>query len=32
MRERLKGIAEGLGVARPDELGGQPSLLINGHS
>jgi AcrR family transcriptional regulator len=30
MRERLKGIAERLGVARPDELAGQLSLLING--
>jgi AcrR family transcriptional regulator len=30
MRDRLKGIAERLGVARPDELAGQLSLLING--
>jgi AcrR family transcriptional regulator len=30
MRLRLKGIAERLGVARPDELAGQLSLLING--
>jgi AcrR family transcriptional regulator len=30
MRQRLKGIAERLGVARPDELAGQLSLLING--
>jgi AcrR family transcriptional regulator len=30
MRRRLKGIAERLGVARPDELAGQLSLLING--
>jgi AcrR family transcriptional regulator len=30
MRERLKGVAERLGVARPDELAGQLSLLING--
>jgi len=30
MRLQLKGIAERLGVARPDELAGQLSLLING--
>jgi AcrR family transcriptional regulator len=30
MRQRLKGIAERLGVARPDELAGQLSLFING--
>ncbi|HLY91019.1 MAG TPA: TetR/AcrR family transcriptional regulator [Acetobacteraceae bacterium] len=30
MRQRLKRIAERLGVARPDELAGQLSLLING--
>ena len=30
MRQRLKGIAESLGVARPDELAGQLSILING--
>lgn len=30
MRRRLKGIAERLGVERPDELGGQLSLLVNG--
>jgi AcrR family transcriptional regulator len=30
MRQRLKGIAERLGVARSDELAGQLSLLING--
>jgi AcrR family transcriptional regulator len=30
MRKRLKGIAERLGVARPDELAGQLSLLLNG--
>ncbi|MDE1985422.1 MAG: TetR/AcrR family transcriptional regulator [Alphaproteobacteria bacterium] len=30
MRRRLKGIAERLGAARPDELAGQLSLLING--
>jgi AcrR family transcriptional regulator len=30
MRQRLKGIAERLGVVRPDELAGQLSLLING--
>lgn len=30
MRRRLKDIAERLGVARPDELAGQLSLLING--
>lgn len=30
MRQRLKGIAERLGAARPDELAGQLSLLING--
>lgn len=30
MRERLRGIAERLGVSRPDELAGQLSLLING--
>jgi AcrR family transcriptional regulator len=30
MRQRLKGIAERLGVAAPDELAGQLSLLING--
>jgi AcrR family transcriptional regulator len=30
MRQRLKGIAERLGVARPDELAGQLSILING--
>jgi AcrR family transcriptional regulator len=30
MRQRLKGIAERLGVARPDELAGQLSVLING--
>jgi AcrR family transcriptional regulator len=30
MRLRLKGIAERLGVARPEELAGQLSLLING--
>lgn len=30
MRQRLKGIAERLGVAYPDELAGQLSLLING--
>ena len=30
MRQRLKGIAERLGVARADELAGQLSLLING--
>jgi AcrR family transcriptional regulator len=30
MRKRLRGIAERLGVARPDELAGQLSLLING--
>jgi AcrR family transcriptional regulator len=30
MRLRLKGLAERLGVARPDELAGQLSLLING--
>lgn len=30
MRQRLKGIAERLGVPRPDELAGQLSLLING--
>ena len=30
MRERLRGIAERLGAARPDELADQLSLLING--
>jgi AcrR family transcriptional regulator len=30
MRRRLKDIAERLGVARPDELAGQLSLLLNG--
>jgi AcrR family transcriptional regulator len=30
MRQRLKAIAERLGAARPDELAGQLSLLING--
>jgi len=30
MRQRLRGISERLGVARPDELAGQLSLLING--
>jgi AcrR family transcriptional regulator len=30
MRKRLKDIAERLGVARPDELAGQLSLIING--
>ncbi|WEX86660.1 TetR/AcrR family transcriptional regulator [Sinorhizobium garamanticum] len=30
MRRRLKGIAERLGVDRPDELAGQLALLING--
>ncbi len=30
MRRRLKDIAQRLGVARPDELAGQLSLLING--
>lgn len=30
MRKRLKVIAERLGVARPDDLAGQLSLLING--
>jgi AcrR family transcriptional regulator len=30
MRQRLKGIAKRLGVARPNELAGQLSLLING--
>jgi AcrR family transcriptional regulator len=30
MRRRLRGIAERLGAARPDELAGQLSLLING--
>jgi AcrR family transcriptional regulator len=30
MRRRLKGIAERLGVARPEELASQLSLLING--
>jgi AcrR family transcriptional regulator len=30
MRRRLKSIAERLGAARPDELAGQLSLLING--
>ncbi len=30
MRERLKGIAERLGVVRAEELAGQLSLLING--
>ncbi|MDK1373414.1 MULTISPECIES: helix-turn-helix domain-containing protein [unclassified Sinorhizobium] len=30
MRRRLKGIAERLGVGRPDELAGQLALLING--
>jgi hypothetical protein len=30
MRQRLKDIAERLGVARPDELAGQLSVLING--
>jgi len=30
MRQRLKGIAERLGVSLPDELAGQLSLLING--
>ncbi|GGH04299.1 TetR/AcrR family transcriptional regulator [Silvibacterium dinghuense] len=30
MRKRLKSIAERLGVARPDQLAGQLSLLING--
>lgn len=30
MRRRLKKIAQRLGVARPDELAGQLSLLING--
>jgi AcrR family transcriptional regulator len=30
MRQRLKGISERLGVARPDELADQLSLLING--
>ena len=30
MRHRLKGIAERLGVAHPDRLAGQLSLLING--
>ena len=30
MRKRLKDIAERLGVARPDELAGQLSLLLNG--
>ncbi|BBK39216.1 TetR family transcriptional regulator [Allostella sp. ATCC 35155] len=30
LRDRLAEIAQGLGVARPDELAGQLSLLING--
>ena len=30
MRERFRGIAERLGVARPDELPGQLSLVIDG--
>lgn len=30
MRERLRGISERIGVARPDELAAQLSLLING--
>ncbi|WP_331374778.1 TetR/AcrR family transcriptional regulator [Sinorhizobium chiapasense] len=30
MRRRLKGIAERLGVGRPDELAGQLALLVNG--
>ena len=30
MRQRLKGIAQRLGVARSDELAGQLSILING--
>jgi AcrR family transcriptional regulator len=30
MRQRLKGIAERLGVAHPDRLAGQLSILING--
>ena len=30
LRRRLKGIAEGLRVKRPDELAGQLTLLING--
>jgi AcrR family transcriptional regulator len=30
MRKRLKSISERLGVARPDQLAGQLSLLING--
>jgi hypothetical protein len=30
MRRRLKAIAERLGVAHPEELAGQLSLLING--
>jgi AcrR family transcriptional regulator len=30
LRLRLQGIAERLGVGRPDELGGQLSLLVNG--
>jgi len=30
LRHRLKGIAERLGVGRPDELAGQLALLING--
>jgi hypothetical protein len=30
LRRRLEGIAARLGVQRPDELGGQLSLLING--
>jgi AcrR family transcriptional regulator len=30
LRRRLEGIAERLGVTRPDELGGQLALLVNG--
>jgi len=30
LRHRLKGIAERLGVGRPDELAGQLALLVNG--
>jgi AcrR family transcriptional regulator len=30
LRHRLKGIVEGLGVSRPDELAGQLAVLING--
>jgi hypothetical protein len=30
LRGRLRGIAQRLGAARPDELAGQLSLLING--